>query len=115
MAPAARARPGKRRAGAPGAHAADGAAAQHRLGNPGAHLAAIQSRGLEVRTLDETFVAHPLATDVGSDLADADYVIVAVKGYSLPDVGPVVAAAASAGATIVPLLNGIDVAERLSP
>ena len=36
-----------------------------------------------------------------------------VKGYSLPEVGAEVAAAAKAGAAIVPLLNGIDVAERL--
>jgi 2-dehydropantoate 2-reductase len=79
----------------------------------GAHLAAIQQRGLEIRTPDETFVTHPEATDDGARLVGCDYVFVTVKGYSLPEVGAGVAAAAKSGAAIVPLLNGIDVAERL--
>jgi len=38
---------------------------------------------------------------------------VSVKSYSLADIGPAVVGAAKRGATIVPLLNGADVAERL--
>jgi 2-dehydropantoate 2-reductase len=79
----------------------------------GDHLAAIQRRGLEVRTPDETFITHPEATDDGTRLVGCDYVFVTVKGYSLPEVGAEVAAAAKAGAAIVPLLNGIDVPDRL--
>jgi len=79
----------------------------------GAQLAAIQQRGLAIRTPDETFVTHPEATDDGTRLVGCDYVFVTVKGYSLPEVGTEVVAAAKAGAAIVPLLNGIDVAERL--
>jgi 2-dehydropantoate 2-reductase len=37
-----------------------------------------------------------------------------VKGYSLPEVAPALRAAAERGAVIVPFLNGIDVAERLT-
>src|SRR5262249_16153723 len=79
----------------------------------GEHLAAIQRRGPEIRTPDETLVTHPEGTDDGTRLVGCDYVFVTVKGYSLPEVGAEVAAAAKAGAAIIPLLNGIDVAERL--
>ena len=79
----------------------------------GQHLHAINAHGLEVRTPDETFVSTPSATDNGHDLHDSEFVIVAVKSYSLAEVGPTLVGAAKAGATIVPLLNGIDVAERL--
>jgi len=79
----------------------------------GDHLDAIRARGLEVKTPQETFTAKPEATDDGSALAGCDYVIVSVKSYSLPGVAEMLVAAATSGAAIVPLLNGIDVAERL--
>src|SRR5437879_2364154 len=79
----------------------------------GEHLDAIRARGLEVKTPDETFVAKPEATDDGGSLAGCDYVIVSVKSYSLPEVAGMIVNAAKSGATIVPLLNGVDVAERL--
>ncbi|HEY4218019.1 MAG TPA: 2-dehydropantoate 2-reductase [Gemmatimonadaceae bacterium] len=79
----------------------------------GEHLAAIHANGLEVKTPTETFVAKLNATDDADRLVGCEYVIVAVKGYSLPEVGPALAKAAASGATIVPLLNGIDAAERL--
>ena len=53
------------------------------------------------------------ATDDPAALRDCEYVIVAVKSYSLPEVGPMLVDAALGGATIVPLFNGVDVAERL--
>jgi 2-dehydropantoate 2-reductase len=79
----------------------------------GDHLAALAARGIEVRTPDETFVTRLEATSDAARLAGCEFVIVAVKGYSLSDVAPAIANAARAGATVVPLLNGIDVAERL--
>ena len=85
-----------------------------RLVARGAHLDAIRSRGLEVRTPDRTFVAHPTAGSDMSLVADCDAVIVSVKSYSLAEVAPGIARAASHGATIVPLLNGVDVADRLA-
>jgi 2-dehydropantoate 2-reductase len=79
----------------------------------GDHLAAIRTRGLEVRTSAETFVAHPEATDSEDRLIGCDAVIVSVKSYSLPEVAPALVKAAASGAAIIPFLNGIDVAERL--
>jgi 2-dehydropantoate 2-reductase len=85
-----------------------------RLVARGDHLAAIEARGLEVRTPSETFIARPQASADATHLAGCDYVVVAVKGYSLGEVAPSLRAAAESGAVIVPLLNGIDVADRLA-
>lgn len=80
----------------------------------GEHLDAIESRGLEVHTPDRKFLAHPAVVSDASFVADCDVVIVAVKSYSLGEVAAGLAAAAANGATIVPLLNGVDVADRLA-
>ena len=80
----------------------------------GPHLDAINARGLEVRTPDRVFVAHPAAASDPAIVADCDAVLVAVKSYSLGEVAPGLAAAASSGAVILPLLNGVDAAERLA-
>ncbi len=79
----------------------------------GDHLAAINARGLEIKTSDGTFVVHPDASADPANLVGCEHVLVSVKGYSLSEVGPAIVGAANAGATIVPLLNGIDAAERL--
>jgi 2-dehydropantoate 2-reductase len=79
----------------------------------GDHLAAINSRGLELKTSDGSFIVHPEASADPAKLVGCEYVIVSVKSYSLADVGPAIVGAAKAGAAVVPLLNGIDVAERL--
>jgi 2-dehydropantoate 2-reductase len=84
-----------------------------RLVTRGDHLAAIRQRGLQIRTPNEEFVIQLDATDDLFSTGDCDFVILAVKGYSLAQVAPGVAAAAKQGATIAPLLNGVDVAERL--
>jgi 2-dehydropantoate 2-reductase len=86
---------------------------QVRLLARGDHLAAMRTHGLEVRTADGSFTAHPDVSDDGKLVANCEFVIVAVKSYSLNEVGPTIAAAAKNGATIVPLLNGADVTERL--
>ena len=59
------------------------------------------------------FSSKPRATDDLADLAGVDYLIVAVKGYSLPEVRDAIACTADSGSVVVPLLNGVDVAERL--
>ena len=79
----------------------------------GDHLEAICSSGLEVRTPKERFVARPDASSHGDVVANCEVVFVAVKSYSLTEVGPVVVEAARNGAAIVGLLNGVDIAERL--
>lgn len=79
----------------------------------GAHLAALRERGLEVRTPEGTFTAAVEAAGAPEELGGADYAILAVKNYSLPEIAPAARFLAKRGAVIVPLLNGVDVAERL--
>jgi 2-dehydropantoate 2-reductase len=80
----------------------------------GASLAAIQERGLEIRTPDATFRARVAVTDRPEALPPADFAILAVKSYSLPEIAPVVARCAGQGTAIVPLLNGVETVERLA-
>lgn len=79
----------------------------------GAHLEALRTKGLEVRTPEGTFTAAVTATDDPAALGAVDYAILAVKNYSLAEIAPAVLTVAEAGAVIVPLLNGVDVADRL--
>jgi 2-dehydropantoate 2-reductase len=84
----------------------------------GAHLAAIQAGGLAVRTPAESWTADVRATDdagaIAGALGDGDLVLVAVKAYSLAEVAPAVARLADRGPAVLPLLNGVDAAERLA-
>ena len=79
----------------------------------GANLAALRQKGLEIRTPEESFVVKVEAGDEVKQLAPADWAIVAVKTYSLAEVGPAARYLAERGAAIVPLLNGVDIADRL--
>lgn len=80
----------------------------------GAHLEAIRARGLEVRTPEGTFTAKVEAADDAGSLGAADFAIVAVKTYSLDSVVPAARVLAGRGAAILPLLNGVDAADRLA-
>ena len=79
----------------------------------GEHLAAIRENGIAVRDVNGTFSVEIDATDDVGGLAGADFAIVAVKSYSLAEVAPVARTLALAGATIVPLLNGVEAASDL--
>src|SRR3989442_12701907 len=79
----------------------------------GANLAAIRERGLEIRTPEGAFQAHVTATDRPDALPPADFAILGVKSYSLADLAPVVRRCAEQGTAVVPLLNGVETAERL--
>jgi 2-dehydropantoate 2-reductase len=77
----------------------------------GENLAAIRRQGgLLIHAPTEQFTADVGATDDPKALDDCDVIIVAVKGYSLPDIAPDLK---GHNATIVPLLNGVDIPERL--
>jgi 2-dehydropantoate 2-reductase len=80
----------------------------------GANLDALRKRGLEVRTPEETFTVQVTATDNAAELGQVELAVVAVKSYSLPDVAEAARTVALAGATILPLLNGVDAAEQLT-
>ncbi len=79
----------------------------------GAHLEAIRARGLEVRTPEGNFTVAVEASDDVASLGPADLAIVAVKTYSLADVLPAARLLAKTGAVVLPLLNGVEAADRL--
>jgi 2-dehydropantoate 2-reductase len=80
----------------------------------GVHLDAIRIRGLEVRTPAERFTVPLWATADPAELGRADLALVAVKGYSLSEVAPAARMLADRGATILPLLNGVNATEQLA-
>jgi 2-dehydropantoate 2-reductase len=78
-----------------------------------ANLAALKERGLEVRMPGETFTAPVQASDNVKDFGAVDCVLLAVKNYSLAEIAPAATLLAEQGALIVPLLNGVEVVDRL--
>jgi 2-dehydropantoate 2-reductase len=79
----------------------------------GDNLVALQQRGIEVHTSEESFTTQVQASDDVARFGSVDFAIVSVKTYSLPQIAPAVAILANTGALILPLLNGVDIAERL--
>jgi len=79
----------------------------------GAHLTAIRSAGLSIRTPSESYTVRIDATDDANALVGSEYAILAVKGYHLSEIAPVIRLLAERGTTVVPLLNGVDIADRL--
>lgn len=79
----------------------------------GDHLAAIREHGLRVRQADGDFTVEARADHDIDALGHADVAIVAVKSYSLPDIAPAARRLAAGGAVVVPLLNGVDIVDRL--
>lgn len=79
----------------------------------GEHLDAIRNNGLTIKDHDSVFTVPVTATDSASALTGAEWAMVAVKSYSLVEVGPVLSTLASQGTAIVPLLNGVTVVEKL--
>ncbi len=81
----------------------------------GQHLDMIRKNGLLLRTSDqgELHCKPRLATDHFQELPDMDVLIVAVKGYDLDTVAQSLSRKASTKTVILPLLNGVDIRERL--
>ncbi len=79
----------------------------------GPHLAAIRRNGIVIKDQEETFAVPLNATDRADDLRGADWAMLAVKSYSMREVADVIANVAQGGAAIVPILNGVSVAENL--
>lgn len=79
----------------------------------GENLSVLRQKGLEVRTPEESFRVHVEASDDVTQFGLIDWAIVSVKTYSLLEIAPSVKFLANHGALILPLLNGIDTAERL--
>ena len=79
----------------------------------GAHLEALRERGLEVRTPEGAFTVAVLAAGGPEEMGAVDLAVVAVKTYSLGEIAPAARILAERGADVLPLLNGVDAAERL--
>ena len=81
----------------------------------GAHLKAIQDNGLTVRTSSEGIIhCHPtLATSNIDELPSLDACLICVKSYDLNELTKRLTSKVSDGTEIVPLLNGIDIYDRI--
>jgi 2-dehydropantoate 2-reductase len=79
----------------------------------GAHLEALRERGLEVRTPEGAFTAKVEAAGDPGELRDIELAVVAVKSYSLAEIAPAARLLAEKGAVVLPLLNGVEAADRL--
>ena len=79
----------------------------------GENLAALRERGLAVRAPEGSYTVAVQATDDPAALAGAELAIVAVKSYSLAEIVPAARHLAETGAVVLPLLNGVEAAERL--
>jgi 2-dehydropantoate 2-reductase len=77
------------------------------------HLDALRERGLEVRTPEGTWTVRVGAAGGPEELGPADLAVVAVKSYSLEEIAPAARLLAEAGADVLPLLNGVEAADRL--
>ena len=80
----------------------------------GEHLRALQTTGLKVKSVNGDFAVHlARATDAPADIGPVDYVVVAVKHYSLREAASQIRPLIGPETTVVPLLNGVDAHEQL--
>jgi 2-dehydropantoate 2-reductase len=78
-----------------------------------ANLAALRERGIEIRMPGETFTTPVQASANAKDFGKVECAILAVKNYSLAEIAPAATLLAEQGALILPLLNGVEVVDRL--
>jgi 2-dehydropantoate 2-reductase len=80
----------------------------------GEHLAAIRSRGLELNTPQARLMCVPTSSSADmKDLPVPDVLLLCVKGYGLEEALRQIAAHSHNGTVVIPLLNGIDIHERI--
>jgi len=80
----------------------------------GEHLKAIQQDGLNLITDKEEFLCFPnIATDNIRHISIPDLYLLCVKGYDLDNAVASISKNISADTIILPLLNGVDIYERI--
>jgi 2-dehydropantoate 2-reductase len=81
----------------------------------GAHLRAIQANGLVLNTAGQSgLVCRPdQATDAIEQLGAPDLCLICVKGYDLAEVSRQLASLVTERTVLMPLLNGVDIRERI--
>jgi 2-dehydropantoate 2-reductase len=82
----------------------------------GAHLAAMKSQGLKILGgRGETHLVPTQATDNPADVGIVDIVLFCVKLWDVESAGQHIKPLIGANTAVIPLQNGIDAAERLTP
>ncbi|HOI73471.1 MAG TPA: 2-dehydropantoate 2-reductase [Syntrophales bacterium] len=80
----------------------------------GLNMGAIRRDGLTLSAADGTFTTRPdLVTDRMEEAGPLDLVLFCVKGYSLDEAAGWLKGALREKAVVIPLLNGVDIADRL--
>jgi 2-dehydropantoate 2-reductase len=80
----------------------------------GPHLNAIRLHGLKVITPMKTFITRPnLAADDIRRIPDPDLILLCVKSYDLDGVVQKLRAKVSENTVVIPLLNGVDIYDRI--
>jgi 2-dehydropantoate 2-reductase len=80
----------------------------------GEHLRTMRERGLRLESADGDVTVQPAhATDDPAAVGAVDVVLVAVKGWQLPDAIATVRPLVSLGTLVVPLLNGVEAPDQL--
>ncbi|MDD5233363.1 MAG: 2-dehydropantoate 2-reductase [Syntrophales bacterium] len=80
----------------------------------GKHLEAIRRDGLKIISTEGNFTARPwLATDRSSEAGPLDIILFCVKGYDLEEAARSIAGCLHDSTVILPLLNGVDISERI--
>jgi len=78
------------------------------------HLHEIQKNGLLLDTDEGEFLCKPtFATDTISNLPELDFCLLCVKSFDLDSVLPQLREKISSKSTLLPLLNGVDIYERI--
>tara|TARA_R110002073_G_scaffold36992_2_gene107499 strand:- start:661 stop:1635 length:975 start_codon:yes stop_codon:yes gene_type:complete len=73
----------------------------------GPHLAAMQAKGLEFRSAEDTFTVHPTATDDPASLGPQDYVIVTLKAHQSAGVVDLMQPLLGPETAVVTCMNGV--------
>ena len=82
----------------------------------GAHLAAMKSQGLKIQGgRGETHLVPTQATDNPADVGIVDIVLFCVKLWDVESAGQHIKPMVGPNTAVIPLQNGIDAAERLTP
>lgn len=81
----------------------------------GAHLRAMRESGLRVDSVDGDFVVNPVrVTDNTADAGPVDVVLLAVKGWQVPEAIETMRPLVGPATVVVPLLNGVEAPDQLA-
>lgn len=82
----------------------------------GAHLAAMQANGLRIEgDRGETLIRPAWATDDIAGIGPVDYALLCVKLWDVESAGAQLRPIVGPETAVIPLQNGVDAAERLTP